>query len=90
MNVYLDNNATTCVAPEVVEAMRPFWTDRYGNPSSIHSFGGKIRAPIARAREQVAALFGASPSESLKFSALPASFQASSSSTPSIFGGTLA
>lgn len=63
MNVYLDNNATTGVAPEVLEAMRPFWTERYGNPSSIHSFGGKLRAPIERAREQVAALFGAAPSE---------------------------
>ncbi|HUU00888.1 MAG TPA: cysteine desulfurase NifS [Myxococcota bacterium] len=63
MNVYLDNNATTMVAPEVVEAMRPFWSDMYGNPSSIHEFGGQVGRHIAKAREQVAALLGARPDE---------------------------
>jgi cysteine desulfurase len=63
MNVYLDNNATTMTAPEVVEAMRPYWTELYGNPSSIHYFGGQIRKPLETAREQVAALLGASPDE---------------------------
>ena len=63
MNVYLDNNATTMVAPEAVEEMRPFWSDRYGNPSSIHSFGGQVNKHIDKARERVAALLGATPGE---------------------------
>jgi cysteine desulfurase len=57
--VYLDNNATTMVAPEVVDAMLPFLTGRYGNPSSIHSFGGNVGRNLDRAREQVAAFLGA-------------------------------
>ena len=61
--VYLDNNATTMVAPEVFEAMKPFLTDRYGNPSSFHAFGGKIRKDIDRAREQVAQMLCAAPEE---------------------------
>lgn len=61
--IYLDNNATTRTAPEVVEAMNPFWSEFYGNPSSIHSFGGQVQKHIERAREQVAALLGADPSE---------------------------
>jgi cysteine desulfurase len=61
--VYLDNNATTRVAPEVVEAMTPYWGDNYGNPSSIYRFGGMVRRHVERAREQVAALIGASPDE---------------------------
>ncbi len=61
---YLDNNATTSVAPEVLEAMMPFLTERYGNPSSMHSFGGLVRKDVDRAREQVAELLGAAdPSE---------------------------
>ena len=60
---YLDNNATTRVAPEVLEAMMPFFGDRYGNPSSIYRFGGEVRRQVERAREQAAALIGASPSE---------------------------
>ena len=63
MNVYLDNNATTVVAPEAIEAMRPFWTELYGNPSSIHSFGAQVGKHIDKAREQVAALLGATPGE---------------------------
>src|SRR5689334_5825734 len=59
MEVYLDNNATTRVLPEVVEAMMPFWTERYGNPSSIHRFGSEVGQKVAAAREQVAALIGA-------------------------------
>ena len=62
-NVYLDNNATTCVAPEVFEAMRSYFGPDYGNPSSIHTFGGKIAAHIEQAREQVAELINAHPSE---------------------------
>jgi len=61
--VYLDNNATTMVAPEVVEAMQPFWAEMYGNASSMHSFGGQVKKHVDAAREQVAALLGASPDE---------------------------
>lgn len=57
--IYLDNNATTAVAPEVFEAMRPFLCERYGNPSSIHRFGGSVAADIEAARRQVAELLGA-------------------------------
>ncbi len=61
--VYVDNNATTAVAPEVVESMQPFLTEFYGNPSSMHSFGGRVKHYVDRAREQVAALVHADPSE---------------------------
>ncbi len=61
--IYLDNNATTGVAPEVFEAMRPYFGPEYGNPSSIHTFGGKIAARLEEAREQVASLIKADPSE---------------------------
>ena len=61
--VYLDNNATTMVAPEVFEAMKPFFVNLYGNPSSMHAFGGAVGAHIKKAREQVAALLGATPGE---------------------------
>ena len=61
--VYLDNNATTAVAPEVLEAMMPFLTKYYGNPSSIHTFGGQVAAHIEEAREKVAKLLGAASSE---------------------------
>jgi cysteine desulfurase len=62
-NVYLDNNATTRPAPEVVEAMAPFFNELWGNPSSMHHFGGQVKRYVDRAREQVAALIGAEPSE---------------------------
>ena len=61
--IYLDNNATTKVAPEVLEAMLPYFSDLYGNPSSMHSFGGQVAQKIREAREQVAALIGALPDE---------------------------
>ena len=61
--IYLDNNATTKIAPEVLEAMMPFLTDRYGNPSSMYRFGGLVRKHIDIAREQVAALLHAHPTE---------------------------
>ena len=61
--VYLDNNATTQVAPEVLEGILPFLHDKWGNPSSMHYFGGSVRKYIDRAREQVAALISADPSE---------------------------
>ena len=61
--IYLDNNATTQVAPEVLEAMLPYFHELYGNPSSMHSFGGQVMKQVRKAREQVAALLGASPAE---------------------------
>jgi cysteine desulfurase len=60
---YLDNNATTRVAPEVLDAMLPFLTDSYGNPSSIHRFGGMLKRHVEKAREQVASLLNAQPEE---------------------------
>ena len=61
--VYLDNNATTRVAPEVLEAMLPYLRDSYGNPSSMHTFGGRVGREVRRAREQVAGVLGAHPEE---------------------------
>jgi cysteine desulfurase len=61
--VYVDNNATTPVAPEVFEAMEPFFHDLYGNPSSMHFKGGEVQKASAEAREKVADLIGASPDE---------------------------
>ena len=61
--VYLDNNATTQVAPEVIDAMLPFLRDLWGNPSSMHAFGGQVKQSVERARAQVAALLQADPSE---------------------------
>ena len=62
--IYFDNNATTRVADEVLEAMRPFFSDLYGNPSSMHTFGGQVgRSRFSEAREQVAGLLGCDPGE---------------------------
>ena len=61
--IYLDNNATTMVAPEVFEAMRPIFCDLYGNASSMHSFGGQVGRHLVEARERVARLLGAHPDE---------------------------
>ena len=61
--VYLDNNATTRVDPAVVEAMLPFFTERYGNPSSMHAFGGTVHADVEEARAKIAALIHAQPHE---------------------------
>ena len=61
--IYFDNNATTAVAPEVVDAMLPFLKTLYGNPSSIHHFGGQVMAHVDKAREQLASLLGAAPYE---------------------------
>jgi len=60
---YLDNNATTRVAPEVVEAMLPFLREDWGNPSSLYFFGNKLAKPIDEARDRVATLVGADPKE---------------------------
>jgi cysteine desulfurase len=61
--VYLDNNATTPVLPEVLEAMRPYFGERFGNASSIHHHGQETRAAVERARESVAALLGCRAAE---------------------------
>jgi len=61
--IYLDNNATTQVAPQVLEEMFPYLRDFYGNPSSMHTFGGQLHKKIEEARERVAQLLGAEPEE---------------------------
>ncbi|MCA1815962.1 MAG: cysteine desulfurase [Acidobacteria bacterium] len=61
--VYLDNSATTPVDPRVVEAMLPFLTEKFGNPSSVHFYGQEARAAVDRARREVAALINARPNE---------------------------
>ena len=63
--IYVDNNATTQVDPEVMSVMTPFFTKLYGNPSSVHTFGGQVAAHIEEARAKVAALVGAKPHEIL-------------------------
>ena len=61
--IYVDNNATTRVAPEVFEEMTPYFTELYGNPSSMHFFGGQVQEKVEKARERVATLLGARPQE---------------------------
>jgi cysteine desulfurase len=61
--IYLDHNATTPVLPEVLEAMMPYFTSEWGNPSSAYKFGSKLKGVIETAREQVAELIGAQPRE---------------------------
>jgi cysteine desulfurase len=62
-HIYLDYNASTPLAPEVVEAMRPFLTEDFGNPSSSHWAGKRAREAVETARAEVAALVGAKPAE---------------------------
>ena len=61
--IYMDNAATTATRPEVLEAMLPYFTQHYGNPSSIHSVGRDARRAVEKARQQVAAALGAQPRE---------------------------
>jgi len=61
--IYLDNNATTAVAPEVLDEMLPYLRDFYGNPSSMHTFGGQLHRKVETAREKVAQLLGVEPDE---------------------------
>ena len=61
--IYFDNNATTRVADEVYEEMQPYFRNLYGNPSSMHTFGGQVGIKIREARERVARLLGCDPSE---------------------------
>lgn len=66
-DIYFDNNATTMVAPEVVEVMMPFFTEQFGNPSSLHSFGNQVGKAIRDARRQVQALLGAERDDEIIF-----------------------
>ncbi|WP_373217673.1 cysteine desulfurase NifS [Ruminococcus sp. 5_1_39BFAA] len=61
--IYLDNAATTKTAPEVVEAMLPYFTELYGNPSSVYDFAGKSKEAVTKAREQIAQVLGAKKEE---------------------------
>ncbi len=61
--VYVDNNATTRVAPEVLEVMQPYFSEYYGNPSSMHFFGGQVQKKVDEARGRVAEFLGTEPSE---------------------------
>jgi cysteine desulfurase len=61
--VYLDNNATTKVAPEVLTEMTPYFDELYGNPSSMHSFGGQVASRLSEAKQRIAALINATPDE---------------------------
>ena len=63
MNVYLDNAATTPVAPEVVEAMVPVLYNNFGNPSSTHAFGRQAKALLENARRSIAQVLNCAPSE---------------------------
>ena len=63
MKVYLDNSATTAMAPEVIEAMLPYFSDEMGNAQSVHSFGQRAKAAVEKARREVAALINAAPAE---------------------------
>ncbi len=65
--IYVDNNATTQVDPDVFEEMRPFFLERYGNPSSVYSFGSDLSSEIEKARERVAASLGASYTSEIVF-----------------------
>ena len=62
-DIYLDYNATAPIHPEVLEAMRPYLTEKFGNPSSLHSFGREAKVAVEDAREKVAKLINAHPSE---------------------------
>ncbi len=61
--IYLDYAATTPTDPEVVKAMLPYFTDRFGNPSSIHSFGQEAKAAVEKARKEIASFLGAKQEE---------------------------
>jgi cysteine desulfurase len=63
MRVYLDNSATTAMAPEAVEAMLPYFSEEMGNAQSVHSFGQRAKAAVEKARREVASLINAAPNE---------------------------
>ena len=84
--VYFDNNATTRVAPEVREAMLPYFGEKYGNPSSMHAFGGEIAKDLNRAREEVARFLNAEPDEVIFTSCATESDNAAIRGTADYFG----
>lgn len=63
MRIYFDNAATTALDPQVLEAMMPYFTEKFGNPSSIYSYGRESRLAIETARKTVAKILGANPAE---------------------------
>src|SRR5690349_22375965 len=65
--IYLDNNATTRVAPEVLDEMRPYLGEVFGNPSSAHALGREMKRAVEQAREQVATLIGAAETDEIVF-----------------------
>src|SRR5215216_4425479 len=65
--IYLDNNATTRVAPEVLDAMQPYLSEFFGNPSSAHSLGREMKRAVEQSREQVASLIGAAETSEIVF-----------------------
>ena len=87
--VYFDNNATTRVAPEVREAMLPYFGEKYGNPSSMHAFGGEIAKDLKRAREEVARFLNAEPDEVIFTSCATESDNAAIRGTADYFGKDL-
>ena len=87
--VYFDNNATTRVAPEVREAMLPFFGELYGNPSSMHAFGGQVAKHVDAAREEVARFLNAEPDEILFTSCATESDNSALRGTADSFGTSL-
>ena len=87
--VYFDNNATTQVAPEVRDAMLPFLGELYGNPSSMHAFGGQVARHVDRAREEVARFLNADPDEIIFTSCATESDNSAIRGTADYFGKSL-
>ena len=87
--VYFDNNATTRVAPEVRDAMMPFFDGLYGNPSSMHAFGGEVAKYVDSAREEVARFLNADPEESVFTSCATESNNSAVRGTADYFGKDL-
>ena len=87
--VYFDNNATTRVAPEVRDVMLPFFDGLYGNPSSMHAFGGRVAKYVDRAREEVARFVNCSPEEIIFTSCATESDNAAIRGTADWFGKDL-
>lgn len=84
--VYFDSNATTRVAPEVRDVMQPFFGELYGNPSSMHAFGGQVAKYVERAREEVARFLNAEPDEIVFTSCATESDNAAIRGTAEYFG----